>query len=231
VTLVKCRVCELGHYSGFKDWFDTQFLEGPEQLTEACCPESAQLEQIKDEAISYIDSLYRTALRMTGNPADAEDLVQETYLRAFRSISQFKPGTNLRAWLFKIQTNSFINDYRKRSRRPRSTSLDDVEEYYLYSHLVESGIQPAQSVTEDDILAQIDDADVFQALDELPENFRQVVLLADVEGFAYREIADIMEIPVGTVMSRLHRARRRLRDHLLAIRATREEGIKEAFDA
>lgn len=200
-------------------------------MAEACCSEPTQLDEIKDEAISYIDSLYRTALRMTGNPVDAEDLVQETYLRAFRSISQFKPGTNLRAWLFKIQTNSFINDYRKRSRRPRNTSLDDVEEYYLYSHLVESGVQPAPSITEDEILAQIDDAEVFQALDELPDNFRQVVLLADVEGFAYREIAEIMDIPVGTVMSRLHRARRRLRDSLLAVRGHDEANIKESTDA
>jgi RNA polymerase sigma-70 factor, ECF subfamily len=200
-------------------------------LTEACCSEQTELDQIKGEAISYIDSLYRTALRMTGNPVDAEDLVQETYLRAFRSISQFKPGTNLRAWLFKIQTNSFINDYRKRSRRPKNTSLDDVEEYYLYNHLVESGVQPAPSITEDEILAQIDDADVFQALDQLPDNFRQVVLLADVEGFAYREIADIMDIPVGTVMSRLHRARRRLRDQLLARWDAGEEGVKESSDA
>jgi RNA polymerase sigma-70 factor, ECF subfamily len=187
-------------------------------VSNACCPDTAQIQEIKDEAISYIDSLYRTALRMTGNPADAEDLVQETYLRAFRSIGQFKPGTNLRAWLFKIQTNSFINEYRKRVRRPRNQSLDDVEEYYLYSHLVESGVQPSPSVTEDEILAQIDDADVFQALDELPDNYRQVVLLADVEGFAYREIAEILDIPVGTVMSRLHRARKRLKDELISLR-------------
>lgn len=200
-------------------------------MSNTCCPDTDQLQAIKDEAISYIDSLYRTALRMTGNPADAEDLVQETYLRAFRSIDQFKPGTNLRAWLFKIQTNSFINDYRKRVRRPRNQSLDDVEEYYLYNHLVESGVQPAPSVTEDEILAQIDDADVFHALDGLPDNYRQVVLLADVEGFAYREIADILEIPVGTVMSRLHRARKRLKDDLLSIRRQAETESKGQNDA
>lgn len=200
-------------------------------MTEAYCPQKTQQEQIKEEAISYIDSLYRTALRMTGNPADAEDLVQETYLRAFRAIDQFKPGTNLRAWLFKIQTNSFINDYRKRVRRPRSTSLDDVEEYYLYNHLVESGVQPAPSITEDEILAQIDDADVFRALDDLPDNFRQVVLLADVEGFAYREISEILEIPVGTVMSRLHRARRRLKENLLTRPEYASENVKEETDA
>jgi RNA polymerase sigma-70 factor, ECF subfamily len=168
---------------------------------------------------------------MTGNAADAEDLVQDTYLRAFRSINQFKPGTNLRAWLFKIQTNSFINEYRKRVRRPRSTSLDDVEEYYLYSHLVESGVQPSSSITEDEILAQIDDADVFQALDGLPDNYRQVVLLADVEGFAYKEIAEILDIPVGTVMSRLHRARKRLKDELISIRNQSEAEVKGRDDA
>jgi RNA polymerase sigma-70 factor, ECF subfamily len=200
-------------------------------LSNTCCPDANQLQTIKDEAISYIDSLYRTALRMTGNPADAEDLVQETYLRAFRSIEQFKPGTNLRAWLFKIQTNSFINEYRKRVRRPRSTSLDDVEEYYLYNHLVESGVQPSASVTEDEILAQIDDAEVFRALDDLQDNYRQVVLLADVEGFAYREIAEILDIPVGTVMSRLHRARKRLKDHLMSSRSDATEEFKGRNDA
>lgn len=207
-------------------------FERPETLSEACCSESTQLEQVREEAISYIDALYRTALRMTGNPADAEDLVQETYLRAFRAIDQFKPGTNLRAWLFKIQTNAFINEYRKRTRRPRNTPLDDVEEYYLYSHLVESGVQPSPSITEDEILAQIDDAEVFQALDELPENFRQVVLLADVEGFAYREIAEILDVPVGTVMSRLHRARKRLKERLLSFGDhARDERTKESTDA
>jgi RNA polymerase sigma-70 factor, ECF subfamily len=200
-------------------------------MSNACCSDTDQRQDIKDEAISYIDSLYRTALRMTGNPADAEDLVQETYLRAFRSIEQFKPGTNLRAWLFKIQTNSFINEYRKRVRRPRNTSLDDVEEYYLYNHLVESGVQPSPSVTEDEILAQIDDAEVFQALDELQENYRQVVLLADVEGFAYREIAEILDIPVGTVMSRLHRARKRLKEQLMNGHRASNSEVKRQNDA
>jgi RNA polymerase sigma-70 factor, ECF subfamily len=200
-------------------------------VSNTCCPDTDQRQATKDEAISYIDSLYRTALRMTGNPADAEDLVQETYLRAFRSIDQFKPGTNLRAWLFKIQTNSFINEYRKRVRRPRNTSLDDVEEYYLYNHLVESGVQPSPSVTEDEILAQIDDAEVFQALDELQDNYRQVVLLADVEGFAYREIAEILDIPVGTVMSRLHRARKRLKEQLMSGHRASNSEVKGQNDA
>lgn len=170
---------------------------------------------LQEEALTHIDALYRTAVRMSGNPTDAEDLVQETYLRAFRSLNQFRAGTNLRAWLFKILTNAFINDYRKRSRRPRSTSLDNVEDYYLYAHLIDSGIQPSISRPEDEVLAGITDAAVIDALEVLPADFRHVVLLADVEGFAYREIAEILGIPVGTVMSRLHRARRRLQRSLL----------------
>ena len=170
---------------------------------------------LQEEALSHIDSLYRTAYRMSGNPADAEDLVQETYLRAFRSLHQFRAGTNLRAWLFKILTNAFINEYRKRSRQPRSTSLDDVEDYYLYTHLLDSGIQPSASRPEEEVLASITDDDVVRALEALSEEFREVVLLADVEGFSYREIAEIMDIPVGTVMSRLHRARRRLHESLM----------------
>ncbi len=167
-------------------------------------------ECLQQEALGHIDSLYRTAVRMTRNPPDAEDLVQETYLRAFRSIDRFTPGTNLRAWLFKIMTNAFINEYRKRTRQPRSTSLDDVEEYYVYAHLIDSGIQPESRGPEEEVLAGITDDNVVSALESLSDDFRQVVLLADVEGFAYREIADILDIPIGTVMSRLHRARRRL---------------------
>jgi len=172
-------------------------------------------DSLQQEALSHIDSLYRTAVRMTRNPVDAEDLVQETYLRAFRSIDRFTPGTNLRAWLFKIMTNAFINEYRKRTRQPRNTSLDDVEEYYVYSHLIDSGFQPESRGPEEEVLAGITDDNVVVALESLSDEFRQVVLLADVEGFAYREIADILDIPIGTVMSRLHRARRRLQRMLV----------------
>ena len=170
---------------------------------------------LEGEALGYIDSLFRTALRMTGNQLDAEDLVQETYLRAFRSLDRFEPGTNLRAWLFKILTNAFINDYRKRTRRPRSASLDGVEDYYLYAHVIDSGIQPSASRPEEEVLASLTDDRIIAALAALPDDFRQVVLLADVEGFTYREIAEIVGIPIGTVMSRLHRARRRLRAALV----------------
>lgn len=170
--------------------------------------------ELEAEALGYIDSLYRTALRMTRNPADAEDLVQEAYLRAFRSLHQFKPGTNLRAWIFRIMTNAYINEYRKRSRRPTSSSLDDLEEFYLYDHLIDSGVQPTSERPEDVVLDRLTAQDVIDALDSLSDDFREVVLLADVEGFSYREIAEIMDIPVGTVMSRLYRARRRLQSTL-----------------
>jgi RNA polymerase sigma-70 factor (ECF subfamily) len=170
--------------------------------------------ELEKEALSYIDSLYRTALRMTRNAADAEDLVQETYLRAFRSLHQFRVGTNLRAWIFRIMTNAYINEYRKRSRRPASASLDDLEEFYLYDHLIDSGVQPGDQRPEDIVLDRLTADDVIEALNDLSDDFRQVVLLADIEGFSYREIAEIMDIPVGTVMSRLFRARRRLQRSL-----------------
>lgn len=170
--------------------------------------------ELENEALGYIDSLYRTALRMTRNPPDAEDLVQEAYLRAFRSLHQFRQGTNLRAWIFRIMTNAFINEYRKRSRRPQNSSLDDLEEFYLYDHLVDSGVQPTDERPEDIVLSQITTEDVIGAMDDLSEEFKSVVLLADVEEFTYREIAEILDIPVGTVMSRLYRARRKLQQSL-----------------
>jgi RNA polymerase sigma-70 factor (ECF subfamily) len=182
----------------------------PNLVTENGRHPEAVRQCLQQEALTYIDSLYRTAVRMTRNPSDAEDLVQETYLRALRSLDRFKPGTNLRAWLFKIMTNAFINEYRKRTRQPRNQSLDNVEEYYVYAHLIDSGVQPESRGPEEEVLASLTDDNVVAALESLSDEFRQVVLLADVEGFAYREIADILDIPIGTVMSLLHRSRRRL---------------------
>ena len=170
--------------------------------------------RLEQAALEHIDALYRTALRMTRNASDAEDLVQEAYLRAFRSLHQFTEGTNLRAWLFRILTNTYINEYRRRQRRPTSSSLDDIEEFYLYDHLVQSPVQPPDERPEDVVVERLTIDNVIQAIESLPEEFRQVVLLADVEGFAYREIAEIVGIPVGTVMSRLFRARRRLQKQL-----------------
>lgn len=191
-------------------------LTNTEAVTNGLSPDVAPdvRAELEAEALGYIDSLYRTALRMTRNPADAEDLVQEAYLRAFRSLHQFKPGTNLRAWIFRIMTNAYINEYRKRSRRPVNSSLDDLEEFYLYDHLIDSGVQPTSERTEDVVLDSLTAGDVIDALDGLSDDFREVVMLADVEGFSYREIAEIMDIPVGTVMSRLYRARRRLQKSL-----------------
>lgn len=176
---------------------------------------AARRERLGQQALTHLDALYRTALRLTHNPEDAEDLVQETYLRALRAAEQFQEGTNLRAWLFKILTNGFINQYRQRARTPRNESIDDVEDFYLYQHLIDNGLQPASSEPEREVLERLVDEDIIRALEELPLPFRQVVLLADVEGFAYKEIADILDIKIGTVMSRLHRGRRRLQQALL----------------
>jgi RNA polymerase sigma-70 factor (ECF subfamily) len=166
-------------------------------------------ERLEAEALTHLDALYRTALRLSRNAQDAEDLVQETYLNAFRSLDRFEEGTNLRAWLFRILNNAFISQYRRRKRRP-SSSIEDVTEYYLYDHLVEGGAAPRTENPEQEVLDKIGDEGVLRALEDLPVEFRQVELLADVEGFSYREIADILNIPIGTVMSRLYRARRRL---------------------
>jgi RNA polymerase sigma-70 factor (ECF subfamily) len=167
------------------------------------------------EALTHLDALYRTALRLTRQAEDAEDLVQETYLRALRALHQYQDGTNLRAWLFRILTNTFINQYRRRVRAPRSQSIDEVEGFYLYHHLIDSGLQPATSEPEREVLERLADDDIIQALEDLPLPFRQVVLLADVEGFSYKEIAAILNLKIGTVMSRLHRGRRRLQKTLL----------------
>ncbi len=175
------------------------------------------------EALSFLDALYRTALRMTRSEADAEDLVQETYIRAFRFRDQFTPGTNLKAWLFRILTNTFINSYRKRSTQPQTTELDDVEETALYRHMVGPGGDASEP--ERAVLDGVVDSEISDALEELPERFRTVVLL-DVEGFAYKEIAEMLGIPIGTVMSRLHRGRKFLQQRLIDL--ARERGIAAA---
>lgn len=157
-------------------------------------------------------ALYSHAMRLTRNSADAEDLVQETYLKAFRSYESFKPGTNLRAWLFRILTNSQINRYRAKQRRPEETELDDVGDMYLYRKLASPG-QLGRSA-EDELMDLFSEAEVVSAVESLQENYRAAVLLADVEGFAYKEIAEMLDIPIGTVMSRLHRGRKALEREL-----------------
>jgi RNA polymerase sigma-70 factor (ECF subfamily) len=165
-------------------------------------------------AMPYMSALYSAALRMTRNPSDAEDLVQETYLRAYRGFGGFKEGTNLKAWLYKILTNTFINTYRARKRRPEQVELDDVEDFYLFRRL--GGLEAAEAARspEVEVLEAIPDEVVKQALEDLPEQFRMAVLLADIEGFSYKEIAEIMDVPIGTVMSRLHRGRKQLQKRL-----------------
>ncbi|MCL5048641.1 MAG: sigma-70 family RNA polymerase sigma factor [Firmicutes bacterium] len=163
--------------------------------------------------MEYMPSLYSAAMRMTRNPADAEDLVQETYLKAYRAFGSFQEGTNLKAWLYRILTNSYINIYRAKMRSPEIDDLEDVEDFYLYHRLKQDQTVFGKSA-EDEALDLFTDDEVKEALESLPENFRIPVILADVEGFSYKEIADIMETPVGTIMSRLHRGRKALQKAL-----------------
>ena len=162
------------------------------------------------DAMQYADQLYSAALRYTRNPADAEDLLQETLAKAFDKFHQFRPGTNLRAWLYRILTNTYINAYRKDQRRPDEVSADAGDDFSLYDR-VAGGTSTA---AENEVLAALTDQEIKDALADLPETFRMAVYLADVEGFSYAEIAEIMDTPIGTVMSRLHRGRGRLQKAL-----------------
>lgn len=168
------------------------------------------------DAMQYGPQLYSAALRMTRNPADAEDVVQETFLKAYRAYHTFQAGTNLKAWLYRILTNTYINRYRKQVRRPTEVDFGEIEDLYLYKRLGAGESGSAARSAEEEVLERFVEADVKSAVEDLPEHFRMPVLLADVEGFSYKEIAEILDVPIGTVMSRLHRGRKALEKALFA---------------
>ena len=171
-------------------------------------------ETFAEDAMQYAPQLFSTAMRMTRNRADAEDLVQESFMKAWRSFDSYEQGTNLRAWLFRIMTNTYINRYNAKQRRPEETELDEVEELFLYRRVGAFDQSKMTASAEDQMLELFTDDEVKQALEELPDSFRLPVLLSDVDGFSYKEISEILDVPIGTVMSRLHRGRKAMQKRL-----------------
>ena len=188
----------------------------PARTRPAPGPELKKL--FEEQALPYMDQLYGAAMRMTRNPADAADLVQETFVKAYQAFASYRQGTNLKAWLYRIQTNTFINQYRKNQRNPYQSSTDDLEDWQFVG---ESQTARSSRSAEAEAIDHLPDSDVKDALASIPEDFRLAVYLADVEGFSYQEIADIMKTPIGTVMSRLHRGRKLLRERLRDYATTR----------
>ena len=180
-------------------------------MSEGSVKQLDKRKQFETEAMPHMDALFRTALRMTKNQSDAEDLVQETMVKSYRFWDKFEPGSNCRAWLFKIMTNIFINEYRSKSRTPVSVNMDDIDDNFLYGQL--AAMTPEKN-PEEQLFAKIFDDDVKKAIEELPDDFRLVVVLSFLEDFSYQEIADIVDLQLGTVKSRLHRGRKLLQKKL-----------------
>jgi RNA polymerase sigma-70 factor (ECF subfamily) len=189
--------------------------------------EAQRIARFERDAMPMLDQLYSAALRMTRKPADAEDLVQETYLKAYSAFASFRKGTNLKAWLYRILTNTYINGYRKKQRQPQQSPTEEITDWQLAQAAGHSsrGLRSAEVEAMD----RLPDSDVKNALQQLPEDFRLAVYLADVEGFAYKDIAEIMATPIGTVMSRLHRGRAQLRDMLADV--AQERGVFRRQDS
>lgn len=217
---------EIAHDEPFTD--ESDHTAGPvEGGTDASAANTDASALFEEQALPFMDQLYAAALRMTRNPADAQDLVQETFVKAYAAFGQFKQGTNLKAWLYRILTNTFINTYRKKQREPYQNPLDELQDWQL------GGPSSASSATsrsaEAEAIDHLPDSDVKDALQSIPEDFRLAVYFADVEGFSYQEIADIMKTPIGTVMSRLHRGRRMLRELLTDY--ARDRGLSAVQDS
>lgn len=195
---------------------------GVEQIPEDAESEAQRRKRFERDALQYVDQLYSAAMRMARNPSDAEDLVQEAYTKAYSAFHQYKPGTNLKAWLYRILTNTYINLYRKRQREPLRSSTDTVEDWQMAqaAEHTPTGLRSAEA----EALDHLPDSDVKEALQSIPEEFRLAVYFTDVEGYAYKEVAEILGIPIGTVMSRLHRGRKQLRELLADYAATRGLG-------
>ena len=172
--------------------------------------------EFEKQMLPHLDALYRSALSMTKNPGDAEDLVQETFVRAFQFFAQFQGGTNARAWLFRIMTNLYINSYRKKTREPDRVSYDEMEDFYLYNRLSDAQTSGIAASPEDVILTQVQAEAIQDAIDKLPDEYRETVVLADINEFSYQEIAEMLDIPIGTVRSRLSRGRRLVQKSLWA---------------
>lgn len=195
---------------------------GDERASDGAESEAQRRERFENDALQYVDQLYSAAMRMARNPSDAEDLVQEAYTKAYSAFHQYKPGTNLKAWLYRILTNTYINLYRKRQREPLRSSTDTVEDWQMAqaAQHTPTGLRSAEA----EALDHLPDSDVKEALQSIPEEFRLAVYFTDVEGYSYKEVAEILGIPIGTVMSRLHRGRKQLRELLADYAATRGLG-------